>query len=147
MGLPSYDPWSPELAELHRLRELQDWAALRRRALEVIDNWMLTPFIHECVALSSQKLGDEDRAQLEMELFAACAQGILMTGDGSADFPYLTVRIDDAYGALVHLEVEWTRERSATRHGVACHVLTGPDGREYWFDLSLAAAAKQSLLT
>jgi hypothetical protein len=142
MALPSYDPWSPELAEIDLLLDRQDWRTMRRRAMQVVDNWMLTPYIHECLALAHQKLGDEKMCALEAELFAACARGILMTGDGTAAHPYLVVRVDDAYGALLFEEKRWVHEREVEQAGRTYRVLTEEGGVERWFDLTDASARR-----
>ncbi len=143
LALPSYDPWSPELAEFDQLLDRQDWHGMRRRAMKVIDNWMLTPYIHECLALAHQRLGDEKLCALETELYSACARGILMTGDGTEERPYLVVRPDDAYGALLFEDKKWVNEREVSRAGRTLRGLTCEDGAERWFDLSDAQARRR----
>ncbi len=143
LALPSYDPWSRELPELDGLLDAQDWHAMRRRAMAVIDNWMLTPYIHEALALAHQKLGDEKLCALETELYSACARGILMTGDGTEERPYLVVRPDDAYGALLFEDRKWVNEREVSRAGRTLRGLTCEDGAERWFDLSDAQARRR----
>ncbi len=143
LALPSYDPWSRELPELDGLLDAQDWHAMRRRAMAVIDNWMLTPYIHEALALAHQKLGDEKLCALEAELARACAQGILLTGDATAARPYLLVRPDDAYGALLFQGKRWGHERELTRAGRTLRVLSADDGAEHWFDITDAAARRR----
>ncbi len=139
LSLPSYDPWSTELAEFDRLLEREDWGGIHRTALGVLDNWMLTPYLHECLALAHRRLGDESLCALEAELAAACARGILMTGDGTAERPYLIVRPDDAYGAMLFDGKEWTYEREVSRAGRTLRALTDADGTEHWFELARAA--------
>lgn len=145
MGLPGWDPWSPELAEFDRLLELNDWETLEHRALEVVDNWLLTPFVHECLAITHSNQGDEGGAEFEMHLFVACAEGILTTGEGTPESPFLATRVDDSYGALLYRELEWTNERTVVRGARTFHVLAASDGRDYWFDITAASEAKQRL--
>ena len=91
LGLPSHDPWSPELATFDQMLEERRWRAMRDLAERVMDNWLLTPYVHEVLALACKELGDNSRSELEAGLFQACCQGILLTGDGTKAHPYLTV--------------------------------------------------------
>jgi hypothetical protein len=140
MSLPSYDPWSPELAAFDWLLERKDWAGMRDLAQRVTDNWMLTPYLHEALALAHKKLGDESLSALEVELFKACAQGVLLTGEGSMAKPFEVVRVDDAYGVLAYLGREWVEEGDLVNGAAHGRVLICADGTEYWFDYSRAAA-------
>jgi len=139
ISLPSYDPWSPELAEFDRLLGAEDWGSICQLAAKVMDNWLLTPYLHESLALANKKLGDESRSALEAELFRACAQGIMLTGDGSREHPYLAVRVDDAYGVVFYLGKTWVQERDERAGNNAFRVLRAPDGTEQWFDITKAA--------
>jgi hypothetical protein len=141
MALPSYDPLSQELAAFDRLLEREDWAGMRDLADEVTDNWMLTPYFHEVLALAYKMLGDENRSALEAELFKACAQGVLLTGNGSEAKPFEVVRVDDAYGVLLYLGKDWVKEEELVSGAARCRVLRCADGTSYWFDYSWAAAA------
>jgi hypothetical protein len=139
VALPTYDPWSKELDAFDRLLEREDWAGMRELAAEVTDNWMLTPYLHEALALAHKKLGDEKLSALEVELSIACVEGVLLTGDGSEAKPFEIVRVDDAYGVLLHLEKEWVQEEDVVSGATYCRVLRCADGTSYWFDYSCAA--------
>ena len=137
MSLPSYNPMSPELYALDEMLRAGDWHSMRDLASQVVDNWMLTPYIHEALALAYKKLDDHERSSLEYALSVACAEGIISTGDGTAEKPYLVVRSDDAYGVLNFLEIEWTEERRVDGpNGSKYLLLIGNNGREFWFDLT-----------
>jgi hypothetical protein len=114
---------------------------MRDLADEVTDNWMLTPYFHEALALVHKHLGDENRSALEVELYKACVQGVLLTGDGSEAKPFEVVRVEDAYGVLLCLEKEWVEEEDLVSGAVRCRVFRCADGTSYWFDYSWAAAA------
>jgi hypothetical protein len=66
----------------------------------------------------------------------ACTEGILGTGDGTADHPYLVVRVSDEYDILRHLKKRSTSQGLRRKDDKSCDVMTCADGSQIWFDVS-----------
>lgn len=75
--------------------------------------WSLSPRAHFYAALAAEKLYDEETAELERFVFQACLEGILATGDGTAESPYLITYLSDEYDVLTALGLE-PRSQSST---------------------------------
>lgn len=141
LALPTYDPFSAELDAFDAMLQAKDWGGIQELALECIDNWMLTPYLHGMLGLACKMTGDVKRSELETSLFHACAEGILTTGDGSRKKPYLVVREDDAYGVLEYLDRSWSDVQYQEGPAGPCLVLVDEAGKGTWFDLRDIAAA------
>jgi hypothetical protein len=102
-------------------------------------NWVLNPGIHFVMSQSFRELGDMDRAEFEAETGRALLDGLLMTGDGTPDHPYLVLRAADEYDVLASMGLRCRAHQVAYRNGRAFDALACDDGRDVWFDVSAAA--------
>jgi hypothetical protein len=85
----------------------------------------------------AKRRGDERSAMVEARLAFACIQGLMATGDGTKDKPYVVVRVRDEYELLEHLEKRPARQtllRDGERQ-LDCFELD--DGSELYFDISV----------
>ena len=84
------------------------------------------------------RLGDDQAAQMELMIGHACVEGILATGDGSAENPLIVVRTSDEHDVIEHLEKEFKQQfltRTGDKH---LDLIECKDGFEYWFDITVA---------
>ncbi len=141
-----FDPRSTVLPDVFRLLAKghhQQVLAVTRAA---IGNWVLNPGIHFVMSQALRDLGHTARAEKEYEFGRALLEGLLLTGDGSAERPYLVLRVADEYDVLASLSLRCRAHQVAFRGGRAYDALACEDGRDVWFDVTAAAVPDPVLL-
>lgn len=130
-----YNSNSDELNQAQELALSGEWEA----AQEVLDrsreNLILSPLAYMVRSQIAAELGDEETAEAMHLNALACCEGILATGDGTSESPYLVVRVSDEYDLLAYLQKEPDRQGLVNDGDRVCDVLTCADGTEIWFDI------------
>jgi len=135
--------YQPDSEELDRADELIDegkWAEARVCLQEALPNLLLSPQAHLLMAAIAEELGDSGEEQLEDFLASTCAEGILSTGDGTKDKPYLVLRATDEYDLIEYLEKEPIDEEEVEDGERSLDRVKCNDGSELWFDVTEAKA-------
>ncbi|HSQ61464.1 MAG TPA: DUF4919 domain-containing protein [Acidobacteriota bacterium] len=144
LASPHYDPKCTVLPDAFRLVG----RGLFHQVLAVVNramgNWLLNPGIHFLASQAFSELGDEERAEREAETGRALLGGILMTGDGSPEHPYLVLRSADEYDVLARMGLRCRAHQVAYRSGRAFDALACDDGRDVWFDVTAPAVPGQA---
>ncbi|HEU4724940.1 MAG TPA: DUF4919 domain-containing protein [Candidatus Eisenbacteria bacterium] len=135
----AYDPKSTVLPDVYRLLGRGLYHQVLAVATESMANWILNPGIHFVASQAFRELGDVERADAEAEMGRALLGGLLMTGDGSPEHPYLVLRAADEYDVLASMGLRCRAHQVAYRNGRAYDALACDDGRDVWFDVSAAA--------
>ncbi|HEY8746861.1 MAG TPA: hypothetical protein VIM11_02725 [Tepidisphaeraceae bacterium] len=99
--------------------------------------WLLSPTAHMLASFIASKLGDMRSSNVEGLMTQACFKGILGTGDGSSEQPYLVSRVRDEYEVLNYLGKASTLQAAVTSAGrfLDCH--TCNDGSQVCFDITV----------
>lgn len=98
----------------------------------------LSVHFHRLAALAALELGELDDAELERFIADACLQGVLSSGDGSANRPYLVAHRADAQEVLSHLKLTPLRQTCVENEGSVCDVFdarAAKGEREVWFSV------------
>lgn len=131
-----YFGYSDGLDRLQEAAENNDLSAGRAVLIEDAINLLLCPHAHLIIAEMEQEAGNDKGTKLAEHAVSCCINGIMATGDGSRDSPYLVLRIEDQYGVLAALK--------KTKKGQELHeigdrkldrILTEDDD-EVWFDVT-----------
>lgn len=134
---PSYQPYSGDLDELMELYEAGRYAEAKRRIKDMMSTWVLTPSVHMIACMIAKKSGDEQTAMLELRLADACIEGMLATGDGTKDAPYVVVRVKDEYDLIRHLK-KVPAQQGLLRDGERdLDHFELKDGSELYFDVTI----------
>jgi hypothetical protein len=72
--------------------------------------------------------------------------GILATGDGSADKPYLVSRVSDEYDILRHTKKGMKGQSLRTKGDKSFDVIACQDGQELWFDITAVFGSMKKML-
>lgn len=126
---------------------LQAWLAEGRidevrTELGSLPQWLkLSPRVHEVSALAAEQAGDANDAEIERFLFTVCVQGILASGDGSVDHPYLAVQLEDESVVLALLGRDPFSQALVSVGNRLLDVILCRDGREVCFDVTHALPA------
>jgi hypothetical protein len=135
-SLPEYEPYSNDLSDLDGLMAAGRFAEVRERAYDVMDRWLLSPRIHMLASVASKELGDEQGAEIERMIAAACVEGIMSTGDGTKDAPYRVISTTDEYDVLFYNQKKFVGQGLVEKGEMVCDVLSCEDGSEVWFDVT-----------
>ena len=71
-----------------------------------------------------------------MLVAATCCEGILATGDGTKEKPYLVTRTSDEYDILQYLDKQFGGQALVSDGDRNFDVMTCSDGTELWFDIT-----------
>lgn len=132
-----YDPYS------HRLDGIDDMieSGLLIEAAEALAacmaHYILSPRAHLMAAYLLREVAhDRDAADTEERIYAACIEGILSTGNGTENNPYLITFSSDENDILEYLDKD--RMEQSLRHSAEHHydVMLTSDGDEIWFDIT-----------
>ncbi len=132
----SSSPAAAELAEIAAHSNAGDHASVLERMDDLMPAWSLSPRLHFYAALAAERLGDVETAELERFVFQACLEGMLATGEGTAESPYSITYLSDEYDLLTALGLEPRSQTMLDRAGLLCDVVKCLDGEEIWFELT-----------
>lgn len=132
-----YNPYSDEIRDVHALVEEQRYEDARSRLSEAMPNLLLSPRAHLLLAMIADKTGDKQGAQAEGLIASLCAKGILATGNGSKEKPYVVVRTSDEHDVVQFLGKRFSGQ-ALVEEGPRCFdVIQCDDGSELWFDITV----------
>lgn len=143
---PDYDPSSDALRLLREAYEAGEYARTRDLFGTHTATLLLSGEGHFILSLAHDKLGQNDMAQIEKYLAFVCVKGILSTGDGSREQPYLVTSTADEYDVMNALSKPSTGQslhRDETGRALDCQQV---EGGPLWFDVTDALAAMERRL-
>jgi len=124
------------LSELVQLFHEGDHEALLDRTERLPASAALSPRVHYYAAEAAAATGDEDRAELERFLFVVCLRGILATGDGSPERPYVICHQSDEADVLEAMEKQAARQTLAQLEHAVYEVVDCDDESRVHFDVT-----------
>ncbi|HTN76174.1 MAG TPA: hypothetical protein VL096_13045 [Pirellulaceae bacterium] len=125
-----------ELSDVAELSAAGEHTVVLERVDELMPWWSLSPRIHFYAALAADELGEIETAELERFVFQSCLEGLLATGEGTAESPYLITYPSDALDVLTALGLEARSQSLVDRDGLLCDVVTCAAGEEVWFEVA-----------
>lgn len=132
----AFKPYSDEMDQAAELSAAGKVEAARDLLLQSMDNLMLNPRAHARLSDCYSKLGDREAATRENKIAEACIKGILSTGDGTKEKPYLVLRADDEYEVLSSLKKRSKMQSLQFVGQRKFDVLTCTDDSEIYFDIT-----------
>lgn len=133
---PEFNFYSRDLAEVQALAEEEEFEDVILRAEEAMPDWLLSPSMHRYLAVAARAEGDSDRADQEEYLVKACRRGLLQSGDGSPQRPYLILHPADEYDVLAALGKEPAEQQLLNKLAPPLDRIRCVDGAELHFDLT-----------
>ena len=134
----AYQPYSRELDKAMDLFEEDKKEEARDLLMRSLDNLILSPRAHQMLSMCHDDTGDADAAKLERDLFFACIEGILDTGDGSEDAPYVVARASDEHDVVGYLRKRFVKQSLVEKNGKYFDHLECADGTVLVFDITAA---------
>jgi tetratricopeptide (TPR) repeat protein len=97
----------------------------------------LSPQAHFYASRCYEELGQKDLQKKETSYVRACLKGLLATGDGSPEHPFVVTHASDEYDLLAcPLKTESKSLSTTHRKGRWYDVLECANGKTYWFDIT-----------
>ncbi len=131
-----YDPYSDELTSAVELLEANKNEAARTVLGKAMPNLLLCPRAHLYLSHIARASGDEEQANFETYVAAACVEGILATGNGSQQQPYRVVRTSDEYDVVQYLDKTFEEQALIEEADQQFDRIRCTDGTEFWFDIT-----------
>ena len=132
----SYQPYANRLTPLQEKIDAGAWAEMLAIMPTVMPEYLLSPRLHMLASMAHEKLGNEEGAEMERFLWERCIEGIRLTGNGTADQPYLVMRISDEYDLLMAMGTSLKRQELITHNERVCDHMECTDGTSVWFDVT-----------
>ena len=117
----SYEPYSRDLNDIKDLVSGGNIEAALAKLRGAMPNLILSPSAYSILYVIAKVLNDEKLVEMAQHCAITCMRGILSTGDGSEESPYLVVRISDVKDVLDCLSKELS-----SLQGTAAHQQRGP---------------------
>ncbi|MCP4110554.1 MAG: DUF4919 domain-containing protein [Desulfobacteraceae bacterium] len=133
-----YEPYSDEIDTAGKLCEQHKVEEAKEALKTAMGNLMLSPSAHQLLSFLFHKLGDTESSEFEWMAGQACIAGILSTGDGSVNTPYIVVRTSDEYDVIKHFEKESAHQSLMQNGRKHLDLIKCTDGSEYCFDITSA---------
>jgi hypothetical protein len=133
---PGFRPDLTPARTLAPLLEQRDWTGALAAARALMPGALLSPAVHLVLAEVHEQLGDHRSAQREARLAQAAVDGILSTGDGTAEAPWSVVRLSDEYDVLRALGTQSHGQQLLTVAGRTIDRHDAGDGTTYDFDVT-----------
>ena len=134
----AYAPYSDEFDTAIAFCEHDRLVEARNTLQKGMGNLMLSPRAHQLLGFLHHKLGDEKAAQMEGMIGRACIEGLLATGDGTEQRPYIVLRTSDEHDVIEHFERELKQQSLTNSDDKHIDLVECTDGSKYWFDITLA---------
>ena len=133
----SSPPLGPaEISLLEMISQTGDHTAFTETLKNLSPLVALSPAVHVLALDSARRAADEEDAELEAFLLDVCLSGILATGDGSAESPYLVVCAADERHVCRALGLEPGPQALVNHSGRSLDVVQCLDGTDVWFNVS-----------
>jgi len=133
---PAHAPYSHHAQEMAVLAKRGDLDGAFKLLSDSFPNLILSPFAHAALSIAHEKKGDEQASRFERAVCSLCLEGIMSTGQGTKESPYLVTLIQDEYDVLQYLGRESTMQ-ALVEVGEGQHdVMTLEDGTEVHFDIT-----------
>ena len=131
-----YDPYGGDLEAVTQLLNEGRYFDARQRIHGSIVKWLLSPRMHLLAAVAAEKVGDREAAELEREIAVRCIEGVVSTGDGSFDRPYLVTSTADEYDVLMYQDKTLQSQALLEDGDRRLDRMTCTDGSVLHFDVS-----------
>ena len=131
-----YDPYSDEMNEVDSLIGSEKWDDAKEALNAAMPNLILSPRAHLAISFVAGKLGNETAQKVEGFLAVTCCQGIVDSGDGTQESPYLVTRTSDEHDVLKYLQKEFAGQALVEADGKTFDLVSCKDDTQIWFDIS-----------
>jgi hypothetical protein len=95
-----YRPYAGQIEQIQGLLDSEEYEKAYEACQRSKGTLLLSPELHMLAGYAARKLGDEETFDLERVITSACVRGILDTGDGTKEKPFIVSVPGDEYFVL-----------------------------------------------
>jgi len=136
----SYAPYSDELARVEDLFSENKLEEARSCIFGAFPNLLVSPRAHWALAAIANRLKDDRGRSMEQWIAARCVEGVLATGEGTREKPYVVLRTSDEYDVLQFRGKKFVSQALQEFNDKCFDAISCEDGSELWFDITRAYA-------
>lgn len=144
---PEYDPYSTELNQVIELLQAERASQAGEVLSQAMPNLILSPRAHHIASQVYEKMGDAQAAAAEKALVSVCLRGIMASGEGTPESPYVVARVSDERDLAAYLDHKVEGSSLHARDDRFLDALHLADGEQLWFDITDAYQRLQSQLS
>jgi hypothetical protein len=131
-----YNPDSLELSAALSLLDAGKHIEAREGITGSMPNLLLSPAAHQLLSRIAEQLNDQESAAAERAIASLCLAGILTTGDGSREKPYVVLRVSDEYDVINYTHKQIVGQSLFQDGEKGYDQLRCEDGSVLWFDIT-----------
>lgn len=131
-----YDPYSSELVEVEDLLTAGKNEEAGRMISKAMPNLLLSPRAHLIMSFIAEKFDNEQEAEGERMVASLLVEGIISTGAGTKEQPYLVVRSSDEYDVVQYTGKKANDQKLVHDDDRHLDHVVCDDSSEIWFDIS-----------
>jgi hypothetical protein len=134
---PDYHPYGRQIEQIQGLLDAEEYEKAFQACQLSRGTLQLSPEVHMLAGYAARKQGDEELFNMERAITAACVRGILDTGDGTKEKPYVVSVTGDEYFILHVLDKKFGSQaliQDGARH---LDLIKTAEGDEIYFDITL----------
>ena len=133
---PDYRPYSRQIDQIRGLLDSEEYEKAFEACHLSKGTLLLSPELHMLAGYAARKLGDEELFNMERAITASCVHGILDTGDGTKEKPYVVSVTDDEYFILEVLKKKFEAQALLQVGDRHLDLIRTTEGDELYFDIS-----------
>lgn len=133
---PDFAPHAPEWRQLEDAFAEGSYDRVFTLGEPLAQRGCLSPRFHFLVGVAAEEAGDLERAHWHRQCTQLCLTGLLQSGDGSRQDPYLCTYPWDCYDILRALGHQPQGQRLIQHEGRWYDVLTIEEDQDVWFDVT-----------
>ena len=134
---PEYNPYGNQNVEIIELIEADEFDEAMKACEAARATLLLSPEAHMIAAFVASKLGDKELEEMERFLISACLEGMMDTGDGTKQRPWVVSVVSDEYVILKALEKEMSSQNLIQVGDRFLDVVETTDEEQFYFDVSV----------
>ncbi|UCH84304.1 MAG: DUF4919 domain-containing protein, partial [Candidatus Latescibacterota bacterium] len=133
---PEYRPYAGYIEQIQGLLDSEDYEKAYEACQRSKATLLLSPELHMLAGYAAREMGDDELFNLERVITSACVRGILDTGDGTKDEPYVVSVTGDEYFILEVLKKTFESQELVEDGDRYMDLIKTTDGTEIYFDIT-----------
>ena len=128
-----YRQRSFEIDKLSRLDRQKEYRLVFEEVEQMLPLWALSPRVHFLAATAAQELGDMEELETSQYLMSVCLEGLLASGEGTAENPYRITYLSDEQDILLARGLLLASQRLVGSEEGFFDVIDCQYGTQVWF--------------
>jgi hypothetical protein len=133
---PDYRPYAGYLQQIQGLLDSKEFEKAYEACKRSSGTLLLSPELHMLAGYAAREIGDDDLFNIERAITSACIRGILDTGDGTWEKPYVVSVTGDEHFMLEVLKRKYESQEMVRDGERYMDLIRTTEGDEIYFDVT-----------